>query len=157
MRHSGRQLADLVQGQEVLRRQAEAVGSGTACVLWAGVGDPRDYPCGAAYRKAMGLNLTEHSSGTVRGRLHVSKRGDPRVRQWLYFAALRLLVKRAGVVRQWYHAKKARDGGGREVKRALVAVMRKLALALYQVGARGAAFDPARLFAGQAVGQSDEG
>jgi transposase len=150
MRHSGRRLARLAQGQEVLRRLAQAVGCGTACVLWASVGDPRDYPCGEAYRKAMGLNLTEKSSGTAQGKLHISKRGDPRVRQWLYLAALRL-VQRAQGVREWYQAKKARDGG-REVKRALVGVMRKLAVALYQVGARGAVFDPARLFPGQAVG-----
>src|SRR5262249_46660642 len=107
-----------------------------------------DYPCGEAYRKAMGLNLTEKSSGTVRGELRLSKRGDPRARRWLYLAALRLVQRDRGV-RQWYQAKKARDGGGREIKRALVAVMRKLALALYQVGARGAAFDPARLFPGE--------
>lgn len=154
MRHSSRQLAELVQGQEVLQRQARAVGCGTACVLWASVGDPRDYPCGAAYRKAMGLNLTEKSSGTVQGKLHISKRGNPRARQWLYFAALRL-VKRAEGVRGWYQAKKARDG--QEVKRALVGVMRKLALALYQVGAKGAVFEAARLFPGQAAVSSERG
>jgi transposase len=148
MRHSGRQLARLAEGHEVLRAQARAVGSGTACVLWASVGDPRDYPCGEAYRKAMGLNLTEKSSGTVRGKLRISKRGHPRARQWLYFAAMRL-VKRVAGVREWYQAKKARDG--QEVKRALVGVMRKLAVALYQVGAKGAVFEPARLFPGQAA------
>jgi transposase len=147
MRHSRGQLARLARGREVLQAQARAVGCGTACVLWASVGDPRDYPCGDAYRKAMGLNLTERSSGTSQGELHISKRGNPRARQWLYFAALRL-VKRAGV-RQWYQAKKGRDG--QEAKRALVGVMRKLALALYQVGARGAVFEPARLFPGQAA------
>jgi transposase len=154
MRHSGRRLARLAQGHEVLRRQARAVGSGTACVLWSCVGDPSDYPCGEAYRKAMGLNLTEKSSGTVQGKLHISKRGHPRARQWLYLAALRL-VKGAEGVRQWYQAKKAKDG--REVKRALVAVMRKLALALYQVGARGAEFDPGRLFPGEAAARLSPG
>jgi transposase len=39
----------------------------------------------------MGLNLVEHSSGTYQGQLRISKRGSPRVRQWLYMAALRLL------------------------------------------------------------------
>jgi transposase len=153
MRQSGKQLKKLAQGQEVLRRQAQAVGSGTACVLYCAVGDPRDYHCGEAYRKAMGLNLTERSSGTVKGELHISKRGDPKARQWLYFAALRL-VKREGV-RQWYQAKKARDA--QEAKRALVAVMRKLALALYQVGARGAVFDPMRLFPAEVEGKSGAG
>jgi transposase len=143
MRNSRRELARLASGQEVLLAQAQAVGSATACVLWASVGDPRGYSCGQAYRKAMGLNLTERSSGTIQGRLHISKRGRPEARRWLYLAALRL-VKEAGV-REWYQAKKGRDG--QEAKRALVGVMRKLALALYQVGAKGATFESGRLFA----------
>jgi transposase len=150
MRRGRKELARLAGGQEVLAAQARVVGSATACVLWASVGDPRGYPCGAAYRKAMGLNLTERSSGTSQGRLHISKRGRPEARRWLYLAALRL-VKAAGV-RQWYEAKKGRDS--QEAKRALVAVMRKLALALYQVGARGATFEAGRLFAAvEPVGQ----
>jgi transposase len=144
MQRGRRELASLARGHEVLRAQARAVGSATAGVLWASVGDPRQYECGEAYRKAMGLNLTEYSSGTWQGELHISKRGSPQARRWLYLAAVRL-VKRPGV-RQWYQAKKARDG--QQGKRAVVAVMRKLALALYQVGAKGATFEVERLFAG---------
>jgi transposase len=143
----------LVRGRAVLAAQARAVGCGTACVLWASVGDPRDYPCGQAYRKAMGLNLTERSSGTWQGELHISKRGDPRARRWLYLAALRL-VKQAGL-REWYQAKKERDG--QEAKRAVVAVMRKLVLALYQVGAQGATFEVRRLFPGTVLPRPAEG
>jgi transposase len=145
MQRSRRELAALVQGHEVLQAQAGVVGSATACVLWACVGDPRDYPCGEAYRKAMGLNLTERSSGTSQGELHISKRGKPEARRWLYLAALRL-VQQAGV-REWYQAKKGRDA--EEAKRAVVGVMRKLVLALYQVGAKGATFEARRLFPGQ--------
>ena len=54
-----RELKRLAQGNEVIQRQAKAVGVPTACVLWVLLGDPRDYPCGEAYRKAMGLNLKE--------------------------------------------------------------------------------------------------
>src|SRR4051812_38471608 len=108
MQHSKRQLGKLVRGRAVLEAQARVVGGATACVLWASVGDPRDYGCGAAYRKAMGLNLTEHSSGTKKGELHISKRGKPQARRWLYLAALRLIKKAA--VREWYQAKKQRDG-----------------------------------------------
>lgn len=146
MRRGRRELARLVRGQEVLRAQAAVVGSATACVLWASVGDPRDYSCGQAYRKAMGLNLTERSSGTSKGELHISKRGNSQARRWLYLAAMRL-VKKAGV-REWYKAKKSRDS--QKAKGALVAVMRKLVLALYQVGAKGATFEAERLFPGQA-------
>jgi transposase len=138
-----RQLQRLAQGHAVLQAQGRVVGMATACVLWARVGDTRGYHCAAAYRKAMGLNLTERSSGTQQGQLRISKRGHPQARQWLYLATLRL-VKQAGVQR-WYQAKKARDGQG--AKRALVAVMRKLALALYQVGVSGSPFAARRLFA----------
>lgn len=136
-----RQLKALAQGHAVLEAQGKVVGLPTACVLWVGVGDPRNYPCGRAYRKALGWNLAERSSGTYQGQLKISKRGDARSRKWLYLATLRQ-VKLAGV-QQWYQAKKARDGRG--ARRALVAVMRRLAL--YQVGAHGGAFDPRRLFA----------
>jgi transposase len=144
VRRGQRRLRELAEGQPVLQAQGQVVGVPTACVLWSCVGDPRDYSCGAAYRKAMGLNLTERSSGTYQGKLRISKRGHPRPRKWLYYAALRL-VKRAGVA-EWYQAKKGRDG--QEAKRAVVGVMRKLVLALYQVAARGATFEVRRLFPG---------
>jgi transposase len=149
-RRGRRQLQRLVSGHAVLEAQARVVGAATACVLWSCVGDPNDYPCGGAYRKAMGLNLTERSSGTSQGKLHISKRGSPQVRRWLYLAALRL-VKKAGL-REWYEAKKKRDG--EEAKGAVVAVMRKMALALYQVGAKGASFAVSRLFPGEGKSQT---
>jgi transposase len=111
-------------------------------VLWVSTGDPRKYHAAGAYRKAMGLNLAERSSGTYQGHLRLSKRGSARTRQWLYFAVLRL-VQTCGV-RPWYEAKKARDRD--DARRALVAVMRKLAVALYHVGAHGEEFQPRRLF-----------
>jgi transposase len=138
-----RQLGRLAKGHAVLEAQGRVVGVATACVLWACVGDPRQYHCAEAYRKAMGLNLVERSSGIYQGKLKISKRGQPRARQWLYLASLRL-VQQAGVS-AWYQAKKARDAD--EAKRALVAVMRKLALALHPVGISGSAFDARRLFA----------
>jgi transposase len=118
------------------------VGIATACVLWTSTGDPRKYDSAAAYRKAMGLNLVERSSGAYQGRLRISKRGSPRSRQWLYFAVLRL-VQECGV-RPWYEAKKAR--AEEDARRAVVAVMRKLAMALYYVGVHNEEFQPRRLF-----------
>jgi transposase len=144
VRRGLRQLRALARGQAVLQAQGQAVGLPTACVLWAGLGDPRRYSSGPAYRKAMGLNLVEHSSGTYQGQLRISKRGQPRLRRWLYLAVLRL-IRRQGV-RDWYQAKKRQ--GPRATKKALVAVMRKLALALYRVAVAGVAFEPRRLFPG---------
>jgi transposase len=144
VRRARQRLRQLAEGQPVLQAQGKVIGVPTACVLWSCVGDPRNYACGAAYRKAMGLNLTERSSGIYQGKLKISKRGHPRARQWLYFAALRL-VKQAGVA-AWYQAKKG--PAGQEAKRAVVGVMRKLVLALYQVAVTGVAFDARKLFPG---------
>ena len=132
------------QGDEVLQRVGQGIGLVTACVLFATVGDPRDYSCGEAYRKALGLNLKERSSGKHQGHLKITKRGPSIARRWLYFAALRMIKQPA--VRPWYERKKSKDQerGGKGV----VAVMRKLALAVYAV-AQGAIFDPARLFPGR--------
>jgi transposase len=137
-----RRLRRLAAGHAVLQAQGKVVGVPTACVLWVSTGDPRKYHAAGAYHKAMGLNLVERSSGTYQGRLQISKRGSARARQWLYFAVLRL-VQRCGV-RPWYQAKKAHDQD--DARRALVAVMRKLAMALYYVGVHGEAFQPRRLF-----------
>jgi transposase len=139
-----RELKALAEQSEVLKRQAKMVGAGTACVLWAVVGDPRDYPCGAAYRKAMGLNLKERSSGKYQGQVKITKRGPSLARRWLYFAAMRTVQKPPA--RGWYEGKKKRDKD--RGKGALIAVMRKLAVALYAVGARGEPFEAWRLYPG---------
>ena len=143
VRRSVRRLQALAADQPVLQAQGRAVGVATACVLWVGVGDPRQYSSGAAYRKAMGLNLVEHSSGTYQGQLRISKRGNPRVRQWLYMAVLRL-VRQEGVA-DWYRARKQQGQG--LARKALVGVMRKLAMALYRVAVAGVPFESGKLFA----------
>jgi hypothetical protein len=140
--HAERQLRRLAAGHVVLQAQGKVVGVPTACVLWTSTGDPRRYHAAAAYRKAMGLNLVERSSGKYQGRLRLSKRGSARARKWLYFAVLRL-VQQCGV-RPWYEAKKARNED--DARRAVVAVMRKLAVALYHVGVDNQEFKPRRLF-----------
>lgn len=144
---SRRKLEELAASCAVLHRQAEVVGGATACVLWVALGDPRNYFCGKAYRKAMGLNLKERSSGKHQGQLKITKRGPAIVRKWLYFAALRWVQDPA--VRRWYEAKKGRDkdrGTG-----AAIAVAGKLALALHAVAVRGEPFEAWRLFPGRSV------
>jgi transposase len=136
------QLRRLAEGNAVLQAQGKVVGLPTACVLWTSTGDPRQYLSGGAYRKAMGLNLVERSSGEYQGHLHISKRGSARARKWLYFAALRLVQQSR--IRPWYEAKKARNET--DARRVVVAVMRKLAVALYCVGVRNEEFQPRRLF-----------
>lgn len=136
------ELEKLAEKHAVIQRQAAMVGLITACVLWVYLGDPHDYPCAEAYRKAMGLNLKERSSGRYHGQLKITKRGPGVVRRWLYFAAMRLTQK--PWVHEWYEAKKGRrDKAG---KWALVAVMRKMAVGLHPVGIGEESFDVQRLF-----------
>jgi len=139
-----RELRRLTQAHPVIQAQRPALGLITACVLWVCLGDARNYASGGAYRKAMGLNLKEHSSGKYQGRLSLSKRGQRLARKWLYFSALRWL--RDPSVRRWAQAKKARDGG--KGRKAVIGVMRRLALAAWHVGKHGVVFEAGRLFPG---------
>lgn len=143
MRSSRRRLMTLTREHATIRALGTVVGVPTACVLWTELGDPKSFHCGPAYRKAMGLNLAERSSGRWQGKLKISKRGSSKVRRWLYMAALRWV--RTEPVRSWYQRQKAARRG--EGKPAVVGVMRKLALALYRVGGRGEPFDANALYA----------
>ncbi|HEX2185644.1 MAG TPA: transposase, partial [Chloroflexota bacterium] len=136
-RQARRRLRQLAAALPVVQAMGAVVGVVTACVLWVELGHPQDYHCGPAYRKAMGLNLKERSSGRWQGQLKITKRGPGAVRRWLYLAALRWV--RREPVRSWYLRQKAQRRGA--AKPALVGVMRKLALALYRVGGRGEPFD----------------
>lgn len=153
IRRAKRRLAKMATQDDSIWRQAKVVGATTASVLRATVGKPEDYRCGAAYCKAMGLNLKERSSGKHQGKLKITKRGPSRARRWLYFAALRIVQKHP--VRRWFEAKKKRDqdrGRG-----AVIAVMRKLALAIWAVTVRGEPFELSRLFPGRPWGKTPRG
>ena len=154
LRRSRSELKQLAEGNRVIGSQAAAVGVATACVLWARLGDPNDYPAAPAYLKAMGLNLTERSSGQHKGPMHISKRGDPLVRRWLHMAALRMVNAHAPV-RDYYRGKRARHGASHRY--AITAVVRRLAVAVYKLAVHDRQFDPARLFAGPKAAQAASG
>lgn len=126
------------------KHMAPTIGKTTAAVMVATLGNPSDYGSAKAFEKALGLNLREKSSGKQQERgLHITKRGPCVVRMHLYFAVLRLL-QGDPVVAAWYARKVKRDGGKAKTK-AVVALMRKLARALWHVS-RGQAFDASKLF-----------
>jgi transposase len=139
-----RRLRALTKDHKTIQAQKPAVGLVTACVLWMCLCDPHDYGSAAAYRKAMGLNLVERSSGRFKGQLRISKRGHRLTRKWMYFGALRWM--RDAAVKRWTIPKKARDGG--KGSRAMVGVMRRLALAAWHVAVNGVEFDAGLLFPG---------
>jgi len=145
MQAQRRALRELGASQPNIERVGRAVGQGTACVVYASVGDPASYSSPGAFVKALGLNLTERSSGRHHGTRHISKRGPAGARRWLYFAALRCVQHEQ--VKPWYQRKLARDNG--RGTPALVAVMRKLAMAIYRMCKDQVPFDPGKLFPGR--------
>jgi transposase len=138
-----KQLAELVDKHDTMKRLACVVGPVCAAAIVSEVGSPLDFDSAAKLEKAIGLNLKEKSSGEKKGRLSITKRGSAHVRQLLYFAALRLLHE--PIVGSWYRARRSFTHGSGGKLKAVVAVMRKLARALWHV-ARGATFDPTKLF-----------
>ena len=132
-------LEALVDNDEGLREMGRVIGKATTAVLVSLHLDPRRFTSPKSYQKALGVNLTEKSSGQINGRLRLSKRGSSVARKFLYMAALRLLVKDP-LIEKWYKAKK----DDRAKLKTVIALMRKLPLALWHI-ARGERFDASKL------------
>jgi len=138
-----KRIEDMAKERTDIAELGSVVGVMTAATIITTLGSPKDYASPAAFVKALGLNLKVHSSGEYRGQLHITKRGPGRLRQLLFLAVLRLLM-RSPIIRAWYCKKAERDGEKRKYK-AIIAIMRKLASALWHV-ARGSAFDASKLY-----------
>jgi len=122
-----------------LTEMAAAIGKLTTAILIGLHLDPRHFSSARSYQKALGLNLTEKSSGQYHGQLKLSKRGSATARKYLYLAALRLIQKDP-VIGQWYQNK----ADPRVKMKTVIACLRKLAKALWYV-ARGERFDARKL------------
>ncbi len=141
-RQAKRRIESLTQGIDSVRNMSEVLGKMTAAVLYVVLGDMQKYNNAASIVKTLGLNLREHSSGRHKGQLRITKRGSGLARMYLYLAVLRLIQKDA-VIKAWYQKKLQRDGKVKQ--KAIIAIMRKLASALWYVG-QGAKFDSSKLF-----------
>jgi transposase len=135
-------IAAVVASEPRWRALRSLLGNTTTAVVLAYVGDPSTFSSATAWRKAMGLNLREHSSGMHQGKLKLTKRGPGIVRQYLYYASMRLVFS-SPIAQAWYQARGKYKAGVKNA--ALLAVTRKLAIAIFHVG-RGADFDAAALF-----------
>jgi transposase len=139
-RQTAKQLLEAsVAADAGLKEMAAVIGKLTTAILIGLHLDPRNFGSAHSYQKALGLNLTEKSSGQSHGQLKLSKRGSATARKYLYLAALRLIQKDP-VIGQWYQAK-----ADPKVKmKTVIACLRKLAKALWHV-ARGERFDARKL------------
>jgi len=125
-----------------VKRMSEVIGLKSAAVLTFLVGDPREFKSAKSYEKHLGLNLKVKESGVQKGRLMITKKGSGMGRKYLCLAAWRL-VQKEPLAAAWYEAKKKREGN--KGMKGTVAVMRKLARALWHV-ARGERFEISKLF-----------
>lgn len=137
-----KQLERLADDNDAVKPLIAVLGKVSAGALIAEVGDLRQFESPGSLLRCVGLNLKECSSGQLKGKLRITKRGAPRARHYLFYAALRLIY-RDPVVRAW-HAKKRRRSSESGLL-AVVAVMRKLTAALWHV-ARGSTFDASKLY-----------
>jgi transposase len=137
------ELVKMVSSNPEMTRLAVVVGPVCAAAIVSYVGSAFESGSASAFEKAMGLNLKERSSGKKKGQLGITKRGPAPVRQLLYMATLRLLKDNA-IAAAWYRQRESYGNTASKTK-AVVAVMRKLARALFHI-ARGETFDATKLF-----------
>lgn len=143
MRNQARsRVGALTRDTDCVKEMAPVIGKVTAAILFMTLGNMEKYDNAGSVAKTLGLNLKERSSGKHKGQLRITKRGSGSARMYLYMAVLRL-VKSNAIIRAWYQKKITRDGGIK--MKALVAIMRKLAGALWHVG-QGSKFDASKLF-----------
>ncbi len=141
-RQAKSKIEELTYSIDSVREMAPVIGKVTSAVLYTVLGDVREYGNAGSIVKTLGLNLKERSSGKHKGLLRITKRGSGSARRYLYMAVLRL-IQRDSIIKAWYQKKVIRDGGIK--KKAIVAIMRKLAGALWHVG-KGSKFESAKLF-----------
>jgi len=132
----------ITQDIDCVKAMTPVTGKVTAAILYMTLGNMNIYDNAGSVAKSLGLNLKERSSGKHKGQLRITKRGSGSARMYLYMAVLRL-IKNNTIIRAWYQKKIIRDGGVK--MKALIAIMRKLAGALWHVG-KGATFDASLLF-----------
>lgn len=143
LRHQAKlKIEALTQNIDSVREMTPVIGKVSAAVLYMVLGNMKEYDNAGSVVKTLGLNLKERSSGKHKGLLRITKRGSGLARMYLYMAVLRLIQKDP-IIKAWYQKKLSRDG--KVKKKALVAIMRKLAGALWHVG-QGAKFDTSKLF-----------
>jgi len=107
----------------------KGIGKITAAGLYGEVGDFSKFRTIAEITKLAGLDLYELSSGKHQGNRHISKRGRPLMRKFLYFAALNT-VRKGGVMHARYQSYLAR---GMLRQKALVAIARKILRVIFSL------------------------
>jgi transposase len=135
-----RQLLRLARGNTTARRlmTVPGVGAITALAFLSTVDDPGRFAKSKSVGAYLGLTPTRYQSGEVDLSGRISKRGDPLLRTYLFEAAgtLMMRVARWSALKAWGVRLAKRAG----LKKAKVAVARKLAVVLHRIWADGSEF-----------------
>lgn len=111
----------------------------TAATFLGAIGDPRAYESSAQVLKMAGLSLVERSSGLLKGKERISKRGRPVLRRHAFLFALRGV--RTGAM---YHAefqKLLANNGGKKMS-AVTAFSRKGLKLMFRIAKEQWAYVP---------------
>jgi transposase len=133
-------LLDMVRGDPVCRRLMTAPGVGAVVALTyrATVDQPQRFVHSRAVGAHVGLTPKRYQSGEINYDGGVSKCGDALVRTMLYVAA-HVLLTRSGKW-SWLKAWGVRVAQRRGMRRAIVAVARRLAVVLHRMWIDGSEF-----------------
>lgn len=133
-------LLDTVRASETCRRLMTVPGVGvlTAATYVSTINDPDRFHRSRDLGAHLGLTPRKYASGEVDRNGAISKCGDVMLRSTLYQASLALLTRsqRWSSLRAWGVAVAKRRG----IKRAVVAVSRKLAVLMHRIWADGTEF-----------------
>jgi transposase len=133
-------LLDVVRRDQTCRRLMTVPGVGplTAVAYVTTIDDPDRFHRSRDVGAHLGLTPRKYASGEVDRNGGISKCGDVMMRSVLYQAALALLTRsqRWSALRAWGMAVAKRRG----LKRAVVAVSRKLAIVMHRIWADGSEF-----------------
>lgn len=152
IRDCQKELASIATKHEGMRDYVGTVGAVTLCVIWATVGDPRNYSSSGAFLKALGLNLKELSSGKRKGELAITKRGPSLARKLLFFWAMRAVQHPD--LQDWYRnfqrvGRSKRGSSEHRKLKGLIALMRKLCRSLWFVCQHDIPFEYRKVFPGK--------
>lgn len=134
-----------IEQTPALRRDVEMLGTIygigfiTAVTVRSELGDLRRFHKARQLTAYVGLNPSlRHSGSSVHGRPHMNKKGNPRVRQSLYLAAMVIIRGQNDLQRTYLQLREQ----GKSAMAALGAIMRKLLVLMRAILLSGKPFDP---------------
>lgn len=133
-------LLEIVRRNEVCKRlmTVPGVGAITAITYFTTIDDPDRFSRSRDVGPHLGLVPKKYASGETDRNSGISKSGDANMRTVLYQAALALLTRsmKHSALRSWGLAVAKRRG----LRRAIIAVARKLAIVMHRIWADGTTF-----------------